>query len=54
MFGVKGAIAFITPFELCGPFCVEEFETQVVLHGFFFCLVIKYSHCSSRELKSGL
>lgn len=35
MFGVKGGTAFITPFELCDPFCVEEFEMQVVLHAFF-------------------
>lgn len=53
MFGVKGGIPFITPFELCGPFCVEESEAQVVLHA-FFGLVIKYPYCSSRELKSGL
>lgn len=35
MFGVKGGITLITPFELCGPLCVEEFESQVVLHACF-------------------
>lgn len=53
MFGVKGGGAFITPLELRGPFCVEESEMQVGSHAFFW-LVIKYSYCSSKELKSGL
>jgi len=35
MFGVEGGIAPITPLELCGPFYREEFEMQVVWHGFF-------------------
>ena len=39
MFGVKGGIAFITPFEFPGPFCVEEFEMREVLHPFFFALL---------------
>lgn len=39
MFGVKGGVAFIAPFDLHGQLCVEEFEMQVVLHAGFFALL---------------